>query len=146
LPGVEIPGPSIETQLDRLVGQGALELPESDDIGGTSVDAESAPGALVLINDEEPEILRVIPRMVDVDAFIDRIEREVVDALPRANVDASLANDALRLIDVEKLLGTKFVREVIAIHNGELIIVPDRWGLIHNSARHQVSPLTSGRP
>jgi hypothetical protein len=39
------------------------------------------------------------------DRFVDRGGVDHVDALPRADVDAALAHDALGLVDVDELLG-----------------------------------------
>ena len=71
---------------------------------------------------------------------------EIVDALPRADVDAPFAQDALGLIDVEKLLGAEFVLEVLAVHQRQLVVVPKGRGLVDDASRHQASFLTSGRP
>ena len=49
-------------------------------------------------------IAGVVSRKLGARGFIDRRCRDEVNALPRADVDASLARDALGLIDVNELL------------------------------------------
>src|SRR5690606_35088061 len=88
---VEVPGAPVETEQFGLFGEGALELAQRDHTGGASVDAQLAPGAFVLVHDEESVVGGVLARVVDVDRLVDRIQREEVDALPRADVDAALA-------------------------------------------------------
>ena len=48
-----------------------------------------------------------------------RVQRQVVNAFPRTDVDTALAQDAFRLVDVEKLLGTQLVLEIVAVNQGK---------------------------
>src|SRR5690606_17289763 len=143
---VEVPRPLVETELGGLLGEGALESAQRDHTGGASVDAKLAPGAFVLVDDEESVVGRLLGGVVDVHRLRDGIQRQVMDALPRANVDAPFAEDALRLIDVEELLRPQLVREIVPLDESELVVVPERRRLVDDALRHQPSPLTSGRP
>jgi hypothetical protein len=84
--------------------------------------------------------------MIDVDRLGDGVEGEVVDALPGADVDTALTEDALGLIDMEELLGPQLVGEVVALDHRKLVVVPDRRGLVDYATRHQESPLIRGLP
>src|SRR5512143_3053004 len=86
------------------VGDVGRELAEDDHPGGAAVDAQRAPRADVLVDDERHVVTRVLAGLLGVDRVADRAHRDHVDALPRADVDAALAEDALGLVDVEELL------------------------------------------
>ena len=53
-----------------------------------------ATGALVLVDQEEALVLDLLTGVGDVDSLGDGVDRQIVDALPRADVDATLAEDA----------------------------------------------------
>ena len=65
---------------------------------------ERAPRADVLVDDERDVVTRIFTRLLGVHRVGDRVDRHHVDALPRTDVDAALAEDALRLVDVQELL------------------------------------------
>ena len=55
------------------------------------------------------------PGLLGVDRLGDRVRRDHVDALPRADVDAALAHDALGLVDVDELLRLDRLGEVVGV-------------------------------
>src|SRR3990172_2124853 len=112
-----------------LGGQRTVVLAERDHPGGAAVDTQGAPGALVLVDDEEPAIGGVGTGVVHVARLGDGVEGEIVDALPRADVDAALAEDALGLVDVEVLLRLDRGGEGAALDEGELIVLAEGRGL-----------------
>jgi hypothetical protein len=69
-----------------------------------------------------------------------------VDALPRADVNTTLTEDALRLVDMEELLGPELVGEVVTLDEGKLVVIAKRRGLIDHAFGHHPPPLTSVRP
>src|SRR5581483_6975614 len=91
--------------LVRVAGDGLVDrLAEDDDAGRAAVDAQGTPGADVLVDDEEHMVAGVVARLLGTHRLLDGVDREHVDALPGTDVDAALAEDALRLVDVEELL------------------------------------------
>ena len=87
--------PRFVTHLLGLIGEASCELAKRDDAGRTAIDAQRTSRALVLVHDEEALVGGVLARVVHVDTFSDGVDREVVDALPRADVDAAFAENAL---------------------------------------------------
>src|SRR3954453_14220755 len=77
------------------------ELAEDDDAGGTTVDAQRAPRAHVVVDHEHALVGGVLTGPVGVDRFADGLVPHHEDALPWADVDTAFAGDALRLVDVD---------------------------------------------
>src|SRR4029077_6084754 len=95
---------AVRTGVEVALGDVGLQLAEDDHSGGAAVDAQRAPRADVFVDDERDVVARVLAGLFGVDRVADRAHRHHVDALPRADVDAVLAEDALRLVDVQELL------------------------------------------
>src|SRR5205085_11230069 len=93
---------AVRTGVEVALGDVGLELAEDDHPGGAAVDAERAPRADVFVDDERDVVARIFSGLLGVDRVADRAHRDHVDALPRADVDAALAEDALGLVDVEE--------------------------------------------
>ena len=85
--------------------------------------------------------LRVVAGLLGVDGLVDRVDRDHVDALPRADVDAALAEDALGLVDVQELLRLHRRGEVGRVDLLQLVVGREvghrRVGV---GAGHQASP------
>src|SRR5947209_9979908 len=79
------------------VAGGHAGLAHDDHARRASVDAEPAPRADVLVDDEDDLLVGVLSRLARVDRVGHGLRREHPDALPRAAVDAALAHDALGL-------------------------------------------------
>ncbi len=88
-------------------------LAHDDDSGWASINAKSTASAHVFVDDKDDVIIRIGARGYHVDRIGDGASGKHVDALPRANVDASFAHDAFRLVDVEKLLGLDALVQVV---------------------------------
>src|SRR3954447_190986 len=99
--GVAVP---VRAVVGIAVGGDRRELAQHDDAGRAPIDAQRAPRADVLVDDERDVVARVLAGLLGVHRVGDRVHRHHVDALPRADVDAALAEDALGLVDVEELL------------------------------------------
>jgi hypothetical protein len=84
--------------------------------------------------------------MVEIDRLIDRIQRQIVDAFPGTNVHTPFAEDALGLVDVQKLLRAELVFEIVAFNECELVVVPNGRRLVDHAPGHQSPPLIRGRP
>src|SRR5215217_2660309 len=97
-------------------------LAHDDDAGRAPVDAEAAPGADVLVDHEDDAVVRVDARLDGVGGVGDGLGGEHVDALPRADVDAALAHDALGLVDVEELLRLDGLPELLGRDLGEDVV------------------------
>ena len=78
----------------------------------------------------------------------DGVGGDHVDALPRTDVDAAFAHDALGLVDVDELLRLDRLREVVGVDLDELVLVGVRHHRrVRVGACHQRYPfLTNGRP
>jgi len=102
-----------------------------------SVNAEAAAGAHVLIDDEHDVVVRVSARLLRVGRAAHGPGREHVDALPGADIDTALAQNALGLVDMEELLGLDRSRELIDVHRGQRIVAREEGkGRIGISAGH----------
>ncbi len=88
-----------------LVRQRPCKLSEGDDPGRTPIDAQCTARALVLVDQKEPFCSFALARVSNITALRNGVERKVVNALPRTDVDAAFAQDAFGLIYVQKLLG-----------------------------------------
>src|SRR2546430_11235067 len=73
-------------------------LAHDDHAGGAAIDAEAAPRAHVFVDDEDDVVVGIDTRLIGLHRFGDGVGRQHVDALPRADVDAALAHDALGLV------------------------------------------------
>ena len=113
--------------------------------GRAAVDAQRAPGADVLVDDEGHVVVRVLAGLVGADGLGDRRHRDHVDALPRADVDAALAEDALGLVDVQELLRLDRLGQEGRVDLLELVV--DRevgHGRVRVGARHRLRTLRRG--
>src|SRR5680860_975535 len=98
----------------EIAGRGGLaDLAEDDDPGRASIDAQCTAGADVVVDGEHEGIGRVEARLLGALGLHDRARVDHVDALPRADVDAALARDALGLVDVDELFRLDGPRQVI---------------------------------
>src|SRR5690606_32834504 len=79
-------------------GVGVDQLAQDDHARRAAVDAEGAPGADVVVDDEDGVVSGVEPGPLGADGLVDRVGGHEVDALPGADVDAALAGDALGLV------------------------------------------------
>src|SRR3954451_8456750 len=83
------------------IDAGDADLAQDDHAGRAPVDAERASGADVVVDDEQDLVGRILTRALGAGGLDDGRRRHHVDALPRADVDAPLAHDALGLVDVD---------------------------------------------
>ena len=75
------------------------------------------------------------------------VGRDQVDALPRADVDAALAHDALGLVDVDELLGLDRLGQPVGVDLLEDVVVPElRHRRVGVGLGHRQLFFTSGRP
>src|SRR3954452_3302303 len=93
----------------------SAELAEDDDSRRAPVYAQRAAGADVFVDDERNVVTRIFTRLVGADRVVDRGDAHHVDALPGTDVDTALAEDALRLVDVQELLGLDRLGEVARV-------------------------------
>src|SRR5680860_990563 len=104
------------------LGHVGRDLHEDDHAGRAAVDAQGAARAHVFVDDERDVVRRVLTRLHGTFRRVDGVDRDHVNALPRADVDASLAQDALRLVDVEELLGLDRRCEVRGVDLLEVVV------------------------
>jgi hypothetical protein len=102
-------------------GQRGTGLAEDDDPGGASIDAQCATRAHVVVDDEDHIVVRVISRQFGVICFCNSVRSDHVDALPWANVYATLAHDAFTLINVNELLWLYSLAQIIGINFNQLV-------------------------
>ena len=93
----------IRSLVPVAVGIGIADLAEDDDAGWTPIDAQSATGTDIVVNSENHVVGRIDAGLFGADGFIDGIRRHHVDALPRTDVDAAFAHNALGLVNVDEL-------------------------------------------
>src|SRR5215210_758816 len=128
------------------VARGHAGLAHDDHARRAPVDAEAAAGADVLVDHEDDVVVRVDARLHGVGGIGDGLGGEHVDALPRADVDAALAHDALGLVDVEELLRLDRPAEVVRRDLLEDVVAGEaRHRRVGVGLRHQAF-LTRGRP
>ena len=99
------------------------------------------------IDPDEHVVGRVLTGLLGVGGLGDGLGRHHVDALPRADVHAALAHDALGLVDVDELLRLDRLGEVVGVHLDELVLVaPLGHRGVGVGSSHAQPFLTSGRP
>src|SRR5918996_4098867 len=91
------------TRAAPLLPSGHLALNEC--AGGAALDAEIASGACVVVDEKQNVGLPHRASELDVAGILDRSRIEHEDAVPRADVDATLAQDALLGDEVDEPLG-----------------------------------------
>jgi hypothetical protein len=79
-------------------------FPQDDHTCGAAVDAECTSSAHVVVDEEDRVVTGILTGQLGTERLVDRIGANQVDALPWADVDATLTGDALGLIDVNELL------------------------------------------
>ena len=79
-------------------------LTEDDHPGWAAVDAESASGANIVVDDEHDIVGRVISGAFSSFRLGDGVRLHHMNALPRTNIDAALTHDAFGLVNVNELL------------------------------------------
>ncbi len=123
-------------------------LAHDDDAGRATVDAQTTTGTYVFVDHENHVIVGVGAGGDHVRRILDGAGRQHVNALPRADVDAAFAHDALGLIDVKELLRFDALVEIVdgdfreRVATGEVRKRGVGFGLCHD-----VRPSSpSGRP
>jgi hypothetical protein len=94
---------------------------KNDDASGASINTKCATRAHVVVDDEDHIVVRVISRQFGVICFCNSVRSDHVDALPWANVYATLAHDAFTLINVNELLGLDSFAQVIGVNFNQLV-------------------------
>jgi len=87
------------------IGRCSTDLSEDDDTSWAPVDAKCATGTNIIVDKEHRVVTGVFSGKFGANGLIDRGSADQVDALPRANIDASFAGNALGLVDMDELLG-----------------------------------------
>lgn len=117
--------------------RGRSYFADRDDTGWTAVHAELTACADIIIDDEHHRIGRVCSWKLSPRCGRDGRRSDHVDALPWANIYASLAGDALRLVDVNELLGFNRFGEIRSIYFYEVVLGGPLWHRgVSISARH----------
>ena len=108
----------------RVAGSGRrANLAEDDHTGGAAVDAQGAPRADVVVDDEHDVVRRVVAGLLGALGTDDRLGLHHVDALPRADVDTAFTHDALGLVNVDELLWLHSLGQIIRIYLDECVLV-----------------------
>jgi hypothetical protein len=87
------------------IGRCSTDLSKDDDTSWAPVDAKRATGTNIIVDKEHRVVTGVFTRKFGANGLIDRGSADQVDALPRANIDASFASNALGLVNMDELLG-----------------------------------------
>jgi len=87
------------------VGRRSADLSKNDDTSWAPVDAKRATGADIVVDEEDGMVSGVFTGEFRADRFVNRGGADQMDALPRADIDAALAGNALGLVDMDELLG-----------------------------------------
>jgi hypothetical protein len=87
------------------IGRCSTDLSKDDDTSWAPVDAKCATGTNIIVDKEHRVVTGVFSGKFGANSLIDRGSADKVDALPRANIDASFAGNALGLVNMNELLG-----------------------------------------
>ena len=109
------------------VTRGNAGLAHDDDAGWAAINAESTAGTNVFVNDENNMVIRIGAWGNHINGIGDGAGGKHVDALPRANVDASFTHDAFRLVDMEKLLWFDALVQIVDRDFSEGVATGKRW-------------------
>ena len=109
------------------IARSNTSLAHDDDSGWTTINTESAAGANVFVDDKHDVIIRIGSWGNNVDGIGDRGSGEHVNALPWANIDATFAHDAFRLVNVEKLFGLDALVQIVNGDLGQGVATRERW-------------------
>src|SRR3954454_21316263 len=90
-----------DVRVATLVGRAGSS--QNDDAGRAPVDAQRATSADVVVDDEQHLVAGILTRQFGSGCLDDGLRSDHVNALPWTDVDASLAHDALGLVDVDEL-------------------------------------------
>jgi len=110
------------TLLAVAFGRRFSQFAQDDDACGAAVNAKGAAGAHIVVNREDHMVAGVGSRLFCADGFVNGLGGNHVNTLPRADVNAALAHDALGLVDVNELLrfdglrkpvGADFLKDVV---------------------------------
>jgi len=123
------------------------DLAEGDDPRRATIDAQSTPGADVVVDDEDGRVHGVYPWELGPHGFIDCAGGKQKDALPRADVDTALADDALGLVDVDELFRLDRRCQIVGINSlKDVVIAKVRKRRVCVGLGHDQLSLTRGRP
>ena len=129
------------------IGRRGADLSKDDDTSWAPVDAKRAPGADIVVDEEHGMVTRVFSGEFRADRFVDRGGADQMDALPRADIDAALASNALGLVDMDELLGLNRLRQPFRVDFPQDVIVAEfRHRGIGVNAGHDQLFRTRGRP
>ena len=79
------------------IGRCSTDLSKDDDTSWAPVDAKRAAGTNIIVDKEHRVVTGVFSGKFGANGLIDRGSADQVDALPRANIDASFAGSLLFL-------------------------------------------------
>ncbi len=96
---------------------------EHDDTGWATIDAQGASCTDVVVDHEDHAVRRISARHLRALRVDDCRWAHHVNALPRADVNATLAQDAFALIDVDELFGLDGLAQVVGIYLDERVLV-----------------------
>ena len=96
---------------------------EHDDTSWATIDAQGASCADVIVNHEDHAVRRISTRHLSALRIDDCRWVHHVNALPRADVNATLAQDAFALINMDELFGLNGLAQVVGIHLDEGVLV-----------------------
>ena len=104
------------------VGGGVPDLAEDDDPGRAAVDAQRTASADVVVDQKDHVVAGIDAGELGTLGLGDGRRLHHVDALPRADVHAALAHDALGLIDVDELLWLDGLGQIVGVDLNEGVV------------------------
>jgi len=123
------------------------DLAEGDDPRRATIDAKGTTCANVVVDYEDGAIHGVDSRELGPNSLINYRGREQEDAFPRADVDTTLTDDALRLVDVDELLRLDGCGQVVGVYSLKHVVVSEIGKRrVRVSFGHDQLSLTNGRP